>query len=170
MRLVRTRLLDLHYESPHEQAAWRNESTSFVREYVDNETQLVSKPLHEDVLQRAETYESLPVGPRDKLPFGMNIKKAAFQVAPIDEKTRQVLEQYQNISRSTTNRGKEAEELLDDLLSDELSSNDSVSCSSSSDDIDLKMDLEQLSCGPASKGGDKLNGGGFDDDDVSGSI
>ena len=69
----------------------------------------------------------------------MNIKKAAYQVAPIDEKTRQVLEQYQN---RPLNRGKEAEEILNDLLSDELSSNDSVSCSSSDDDIDLKMDLE----------------------------
>ena len=69
----------------------------------------------------------------------MNIKKAAYQVAPIDEKTRQVLEQYQN---RPLNRGKEVEDVLNDLLSDELSSDDSVSCSSSGDDIDLKMDLE----------------------------
>ena len=119
-----------------------------MREYEDNETQLprahsfnvgASGGGNEGLLLPSESHESLPAGARDKLPFGMNIKKAAYQVAPIDEKTRQVLEQYQN---RPLNRGKEAEEILNDLLSDGLSSSDSVSCSSSDDDIDLKMDLE----------------------------
>ena len=41
VRSIRTRLLNLHFESAQEQA-WKTESetTSFVREYVDNETQL----------------------------------------------------------------------------------------------------------------------------------
>ena len=123
-------------------------TTSFVHEYVDNETQLprahsfnvgASGGGNEGLLLPVETHDSLPAGARDKLPFGMNIKKAAYQLAPIDEKTRQVLEQYQD---RPSNRGKEAEEILDDILNEELSSSDSVSCSSSDDDINLKMDLE----------------------------
>ena len=64
-----------------------------MREYEDNETQQLSKKLrpqgnnfdvgtfggsNEDLLHESETHESLPVGPLDKLPFGMNIKKAAY--------------------------------------------------------------------------------------------
>ena len=72
--------------------------------------------------------ESLPSGPSDKQPFGMNIRKAAYQVVNIAAKNREVLERYQRKRSDSIDLDD-----LDGLLSDDLDSDASVSIDSSSD-------------------------------------
>ena len=130
-----------------EESVWKAEcqARSFTRVYVDNET-YSSSEMKEEESKTSTDARLMPLRPRDKIPFGANIKKAAFRAADIDEKTREVLERYQRKRSESI-----CMEDLDDLMSDELSSNNSVSSGSSDSDLDLELDMEQITASKAPK-------------------
>ena len=144
---IRNRLLGLHLSTDEQRLKAECVARTFTRTHADNETFSA-----EELKSQEETKQTLRH--RDALPFGAHIKKAAFQAADIGEKSRQVLERYQRQRSESI-----CLEDLDDLLSDELNSNGSVSSDSSEDDLDLELDLDAVqisSAKPISKGDDSI--------------
>ena len=129
IRETTKRLIHIHSSLPDEQVICDQiKQQTFTRAYVDNETYL------------EEEKQQKVAKARDSMPFGMNIRKAAYKASIGNLKPNNALIRYATMGPNTQRGKKKKKENSLDSLSENSSESDSVSLDSSENFTDADFD------------------------------